>query len=76
MSGQVKGGRRQSRQKKRWTDNTQEWTGLEFNKSQRAVENRKKMEQIGCVVTSGASTTAAVKGKMEVEVKVKHLNDS
>ena len=27
------------------------------------------MEQIGCVVTSGASTTAAVKGKMEVEVK-------
>ena len=41
LQGTVKGGRRQSRQRKRWEDNIREWTGLEFAKSQRAVENRK-----------------------------------
>ena len=40
LQGTVKGGRRQGRQKKRWEDNIREWTGLEFAKSQRAVENR------------------------------------
>ena len=34
----VKGGRRQGRQRKRWEDNIREWTGLEFAKSQRAVD--------------------------------------
>ena len=38
----VKGGRRQDRQRKRWEDNTRKWTGVEFVKSQRSVENRKK----------------------------------
>ena len=33
-------GRRQGRQRKRWEDNIREWIGLEFAKSQRAVENR------------------------------------
>ena len=42
LQGTVKGGRRQGRQKKRWKDNIREWTGLEFAKSQRAVENREK----------------------------------
>ena len=37
----VKGGRRQGRQRKRWEDSSREWTGLEFAKPQRAVENRK-----------------------------------
>ena len=36
----VKGGRRQGRQRKRWEDNIREWTGFEFTKSQRAVENK------------------------------------
>ena len=40
--GTVRGGRRQGRQKKRWEDNTREWTDLEFAKSQRAVENRER----------------------------------
>ena len=31
----VKGGRRQGRQRRRWEDNIREWTGLEFDKSQR-----------------------------------------
>ena len=42
LQGTVKGGRRQGRQRKRWEDDIREWTGLEFAKSQRAVENRKK----------------------------------
>ena len=36
-----KKGRRQGRQWKRWEENIREWTGLEFGRSQRAVENRK-----------------------------------
>ena len=40
LQGTVKGGRRQGRQRNRWEDNIREWTGLEFGKSQRAVENR------------------------------------
>ena len=42
LQGTVKGGRRPGRQRKRWEDNIREWTGLEFGKSQRAVENREK----------------------------------
>ena len=38
LQGTVKGGRRQSRQRKRWEDNIGEWTGLEFAQTQRAVE--------------------------------------
>ena len=38
----VRGGKRQGRQRKKWEDNIREWTGLEFGKSQRAVENREK----------------------------------
>ena len=44
--GTVKGGRRQGRQRKRWEDNIREWTGLEFAKSQRAVENREKWKKL------------------------------
>ena len=42
LSVSLKGGRRQGRQRKRWEDNIREWTGLEFTKSQRAVENRER----------------------------------
>ena len=42
----VKGGRRQGGQRKRWEDNIREWTGLEFGKSQRAVENREKWRKL------------------------------
>ena len=42
----VKGGKRQRRQRNRWEDNIREWTGLEFGKSKRAVENREKMEEL------------------------------
>ena len=46
MQGTVKGGRRQGRQRKRWEDNIREWTGLEFAKSERAVENREKWRKL------------------------------
>ena len=42
LQGTVKGRRRQGKQKKKWEHNIREWTGLEFAKSQRAVENREK----------------------------------
>ncbi|WP_419589364.1 hypothetical protein, partial [Thiolapillus sp.] len=42
----VKGGRRQGGQRKRWEDNIREWTGLEFGKSQRAMENREKWRKL------------------------------
>ena len=44
--GTVKEGRRQSRQRKRWEDNTREWTGLEFAKSRGAVESREKWRKL------------------------------
>ena len=46
LQGTVKGGRRQGGQRKRWEDNIREWTGLEFGRSQRAVENRGKWRKL------------------------------
>ena len=42
----MKGGRRQGRQRKRREDNIREWTGLEFTKAQRAVENRERWRKL------------------------------
>ena len=61
LHGTVKGGRRQGRQKKRWEDNIRERTGLEFGKSQRAEEKRKKWRK-RCKIICGAPTTLAIKG--------------
>ena len=46
LQGTVKGGRRQGRQRKRWEDNIREGTGLQFGKSQRAVENRENLRKV------------------------------
>ena len=46
LQGAVKRGRRQERQRRRWEDNIREWTGLEFGKSQRAVESREKWRKL------------------------------
>ena len=46
LQGTVKGGRREGRQRKRWEDSIREWTGLEFAKSQRAVENKEKLRKL------------------------------
>ena len=42
LQGTAKGRKRQRREKKRWEDNIRKWTGLEFTKSLRAVENKEK----------------------------------
>ena len=57
----VKGERRQGRHRKRWKDNTREWTGLEFVKSQRAVENREKWRKL-VAKSSVVPQPLAVKG--------------
>ena len=46
LQGTVKGGRRQGGQRMRWEDNIKEWTGLEFGKSQRAVENKETWRKL------------------------------
>ena len=46
LQGTAKGRRRQGTQRKRWEDNIREWTGPEFAKSQRAVENREKWRKL------------------------------
>ena len=40
------GGRIQGRQRKRWEDNITEWRGLEFGRSQKAMENREKWTKL------------------------------
>ena len=61
-------GRRRDRQRKRWEDNIREWTGLEFAKSRRAMENGGKMDETGCEVICDNSTTPAVKGEAKVKI--------
>ena len=46
LQGTMKGRLRQGGQRKRWEDNIREWTGLEFGKFQRAVENREKWRKL------------------------------
>ena len=46
LQGTVKRGRRRGRQKTRWEDNIRIWTGLDFAKSHRAVENREKWRKL------------------------------
>ena len=46
LQGTVKGGRRQGRHRKRWEDNIRKWTGLEFAKSHRSVENREQWRKL------------------------------
>ena len=38
--------RRKGGQRKRWEDNIRQWTGLEFAKSQRAVESRENWRKL------------------------------
>ena len=46
LQGTVKGERKHEGQRKRWEDNIKKWTGLEFAKSQRAMENREKCRKL------------------------------
>ena len=46
LQDEMKGRRRQGRQRKRWEDNIRKWTGLQFGRSQTAVENRGKWRKL------------------------------
>ena len=46
LQGTVKGGRRQGRQRKWWENYIRGWIGLEFGKSQRAVENGEEWRKV------------------------------
>ena len=58
---------KETRQRKRWEDNMREWTGLEFARSQRAVENRGKWRKLVAKSSVVPPTTFAVKGYMKDE---------
>ena len=62
LQGTVKGERRQGRQRKRLEDNIREWAGLEFAKSQKAVENREKWRKLVAKIITCAPTILAAKG--------------
>ena len=57
----MKGGRIQGRQRTRWEDKIREWTGLEFAKSHRAVEDREKWRKL-VVKSSVVPNDFTVKG--------------
>ena len=46
LQGTVQGGRRRCRQRKRWEDNTKEWTGLEWNILLRKAETREEWRKL------------------------------
>ena len=54
LQGTLPGKRKRGRQKKRWEDNIKEWTGLDFNNSQRAAEDRQRWQKIVADVSRGA----------------------
>ena len=62
LQGTVPGKRKRGRQKKIWEDNIKEWTGLDFNNSQRAAGDRQRWKKIVADVSSGAPTTLMVPG--------------
>ena len=46
LLGTVQGGRRRGRQRKRWEDNTKEWTGPEWNTILQKTENREEWRKL------------------------------
>ena len=65
LQGTVKGGRRQVRQRTWWEDNInliKELTGLEFGKSQGAVENRERWRKLVAKTSVVPQRHLAVKG--------------
>ena len=46
LQGTVQGGRRRGRQRKRWEDNSKEWTGLEWNILLRKAENSEEWRKL------------------------------
>ena len=62
LARHIERGKKTRQTEKRWEDNIREWTGLEFGRSKRAAENRKKCQKLVAKIICGAPTTLAVKG--------------
>ena len=62
LQGTVKGGRRQGRQRKRWEDNTREWTVLEFASPRGKWRKREKWRTV-CEVIYGVPTTPSLRDR-------------
>ena len=71
----MKGGRRQGNQRERWEDNIREWTGLEFAKSQRAVENRKKCRKLVVKSSVVPQLHSRLRYRDMLSLVVRRLND-
>ena len=65
-------GKKTRQTRKRWEDNIREWAGLEFGKSQRALENRKKWRKLVARSSVVSPTILAVKGLMVMMMYVIH----
>ena len=57
-------GKKTSGQRKRWENSIREWTGLDFGKSQRAVESREKWRKLVAESSVVPPMTLMVKGLM------------
>ena len=75
LQGAVKGVRRQGRQRKRWEDNIWEWTGLEFGKSQRAVENRDTWRKLVAKSSVVPQRPSRLRYRYMLSLVVMRLND-
>ena len=75
LQGTMKGGRRQGRQRKLWEGNIREWTGLEFAKSQRAVENRKKCRKLVVKSSVVPQRPSRLRYRYMLSLVVMRLND-
>ena len=63
LQGTVKGGRKTKQTKEEvGRQHIREWTGLEFAKSHRTVENRENLKKLVVKSSCGAPKTPAVKG--------------
>ena len=68
-------GKEEEDKKKRWEDNIREWTGLDFNSSQRAAADRQRWQKIVASVSSGApggSSTQVTGNLAEMAVSTKN----
>ena len=65
LQGTVQGGRRRGRQKRRWEDNSREWTGLTLNDALRKAENR-RVEEDGGQSSIGAPMINTITGEVKV----------
>ena len=62
VQGTVPGKIKRGRQNKSWKDNIEESTGLDFNSSQRAAEDRQRWQKSVADVSRSAPTTLLVPG--------------